>query len=600
MIFRTGGSKPRRRYQGDIMAEPIRAFLARTLSRVRRLPALLALSACAMAACGGDDGSPGLLASSANTASACAAVAGLAVPAAQIGLPTTGAIVDSAALVAAAAAGNSNGEYCMVKGSIHPVDATAPDIKFELNLPTTWNQRALHFGGGGYNGSLVNGLGSITFAPLVTGLGTASPVVKTPLSQGYATYGSDSGHQSTAAAPGADASFALNDEALVNFGYAHIKKTHDVAFSILVAYFGSNTPFKSYFAGGSTGGRESLTAIQRFPADYDGAFVGAPTAIFWGIRMIGFPVGRAAYATAGGYLNPTKQALVVQRSVAACDLLDGVADGLVSNVPACQALAPTTLAALRCVGGADTGNTCLSDAQIAVVNALHNGLTLPYAMAFNSTRYAGYNVLEGTDFSLNATTLGLGTSATLLEPPTTTGNGYLFAQGVQWLRYFVTKDPAFNPLGFDPLAPGAYQQRVVQLSTIVGAEDPDLTPFKARGGKLIMLHGAADSAVSPNGSIDYYGKLVAKFGQAPLDGFVRFYLVPGMGHGVGAFVPAWDVMAALDAWVTTGSAPAMLPGTDTAAGTAGRTRPLCVYPAWPKYQGSGDVNAASSFTCSTS
>jgi Tannase and feruloyl esterase len=368
-------------------------------------------------------------------------------------LPTTGAVVDNAVLVAATAAGNSNGEYCMVKGSIHPVAATAPDIKFELNLPTTWNQRALHFGGGGYNGSLVSGLGAITFAPLVTGLGTASPVLTTPLSQGYATYGSDSGHQSTAAALSADASFALNDEALVNFGYAHIKKTHDVATRILTVYFGSNTAFKTYFAGGSTGGRESLTAIQRFPADYDGAFVGAPTAIFWGIRMIGFPVGRAAYGTAGGYLNPAKQALVVQRSVAACDLLDGVADGLVSNVPACQALAASTLASLRCAGGLDTGNTCLSDLQIAVVNALHNGLTLPYAMAFNSTRCAGYNVLEGTDFSLNATTLGLGTSATLLEPPTTTANGYLFAQGVQWLRYFVSKDPAFNPLAFDPLAP---------------------------------------------------------------------------------------------------------------------------------------------------
>ncbi|MFL6665011.1 MAG: tannase/feruloyl esterase family alpha/beta hydrolase, partial [Rhizobacter sp.] len=382
--------------------------------------------------------------------------------------------------------------------------------------------------------------------------------------------------------------------------YAHIKKTHDMAAAILAAYFGSATSYRSYFAGGSTGGRESLTAVQRFPADYDGAFVGAPTAIFWGIRMIGFPVGKAAYGTTGGYLNPVKQALVLQRSVAACDSLDGVADGLVSNVPACQALASGTLAALRCPSGADTGNTCLSDPQLAVINALHNGLTLPYAMAFNSTRYAGYNVLEGTDFSVNASTLGLGTSPTLLEPPTPTANGYLFAQGVQWLRYFVTQNPSFNPLGFDPLAPGVYQQRVVDLSTIVGAEDPDLSPFKAHGGKLIMLHGAADSAVSPNGTIDYYKKLVARFGQGPLDEFVRFYQVPGMGHGVGSFVPAWDVMAALDGWVTAGAAPGTLLGTDTVTATCGRTRPLCVYPSWPKYNGTGDVNSASSFTCSTS
>ncbi len=140
----------------------------------------------------------------------------------------------------------------------------------------------------------------------------------------------------------------------------------------------------------------------------------------------------------------------------------------------------------------------------------------------------------------------------------------------------------------------------MDLSGIVGANDPDLSAFKARGGKVIMLQGLTDTAVSPNGTILVYNSMVQKMGKASLDGVMRFYTVPGMGHGTGAFVPSWDVLSALDAWVTSGKAPGTLLGTDTTAATAGRTRPLCVYPAWPKYKGSGDPNAAASFTCSAS
>ena len=542
-------------------------------------------------ACGGNDSpTPGLLSTQGSAALACPALSGYILDASKIGLATTGGSITSALLVAADAPTNNNGEYCLVKGALHAVDRAAPDILFELNIPTKWNQRALQLGGGGYNGSVVSGLGGIPFAPMPT----------TPLARGYATYGSDSGHQGALPVPSSDASFALNAEALVNFGYASIKKTHDAAAIILKAYFGSDVSYKSYFAGGSTGGREALTAVQRFPADYDGVFVGSPTAIFWGLRMIGLPVGQGAYGPAGGYVNPIKQALVFQTSVAACDLLDGVADKIISNVPACQAKAPATMASLRCPGGADTGNTCLSDAQLSLMSTLHAGLTLPYAMADNSTTYPGYNVFEGTDFSNNASTLGLGTSSTLLSAPTNSTNGYLFSQGLQWVRYFVTQNPTFDPLTFDPLRPGIYQKRVVELSGIVGATNPDLSAFQARGGKLIMLQGLSDSAVSPNGTILLYSSFVQKMGQVPLDRFMRFYQVPGMGHGIGTFVPSWDVMSALDAWVTSGTAPGTLTGTDTVASTAGRTRPLCVYPAWPKYNGSGDVNLASSFTCSTS
>jgi feruloyl esterase len=556
--------------------------------QAKRMVALLAvLAAGAMAgqAAGQGKSAAGLLASKGSPAAACQALSGLAIPAASLGLPTTGAQVTGAALVAADASGNANGEYCLIKGAIHPVDRSAPDIQFELNIPTRWNNRILQLGGGGYNGRVITGLGQISFAPMPT----------TPLSRGYATYGSDSGHQSASGAT--DASFALNAEALANYGYASLKKTHDAAVFILRAYFGPRVAYKSYFAGASSGGRESLTAIERWPADYDGAYVGAPTANFWGLRMIGLPIGKEAYGAAG-YLNPAKQALVFKASAAACDTLDGLKDNIISDVAACQAKAPATMAALRCPGGRDTGDSCLSDAQLKVLETLHTGLTLDYAMAHNSTRYPGYNVFEGADFDTPA--LGLGSSGALVSPPTTAANGYLFAQATEWLRYFVTQNPTFDPMTFDPLKPGPYRKRLVDLSQIVGAADPDLSAFKAHGGKVIMMQGLTDTAVSPNATIALYDSMVQKMGKSSLDQVMRFYTIPGFAHGNGVFVPSWDVLAALDAWVTSGRAPGTLIGTDTARGTAGRTRPLCVYPAWPRYNGSGDPNSASSFTCSTS
>ncbi|WP_255754842.1 tannase/feruloyl esterase family alpha/beta hydrolase [Massilia sp. erpn] len=549
--------------------------------------------ALTLGGCGNGDFSikqDGLLAANnGNPAVACPILAGYAIPSSSIGLPTAGASITSAAMISATASGNTNGEYCMLKGAIKPVDPTAPDIQFQLNIPTNWNHRALQMGGGGYNGALVTGLAGIPFAP--TDL--------TPLAQGYATYGSDSGHQSANGV--VDASFASNDEALINYGYAHIKKTHDAVAVVLRRYFGQKVDFKSYFAGGSTGGRESLTAIQRFPADYDGAFAGSPSAFFTGLRMIGLPVGKANYQVAGGYLNPAKQVLVKQVATSACDALDGASDGIVSNIGACKAIAATTRASLRCPGGQDTGDSCLSDAQLAVIDLLHEGLELPYALADDVTRYAGYNAFEGADFSLISTAgLGLGTSEVLLDTPAAIPNGYLFAQGVQWLRYFVTRDANYPALGFDPANPGKYQQRVVDLSKIIGATNPDLSAFNARGGKLILLHGAADTAVSPNSTTEYFKTVGARMGQQTVNNFIRYYSVPGMGHGVGVYVPAWDALKALDNWVTNGVAPDALPSTDTVSATRGRSRPLCPYPSWPKYKGGGDINSAASFTCSNS
>src|SRR5262245_46830901 len=111
----------------------------------------------------------------ADATASCASLAGMAISAASIGLPTTGANVTAASLVLANAPQNTNGEYCLVRAAVHPVDPTAPDILIEVNLPTNWNGKGLQLGGGGYNGSVVTGLGPPPSGRVA------------PLSQGYAT-----------------------------------------------------------------------------------------------------------------------------------------------------------------------------------------------------------------------------------------------------------------------------------------------------------------------------------------------------------------------------------------------------------------------------
>ena len=128
----------------------------------------------------------------------------------------------------------------------------------------------------------------------------------------------------------------------------------------------------------------------------------------------------------------------------------------------------------------------------------------------------------------------------------------------------------------------------------------DLSAFKGRGGKLLIIHGLADPIVSPRSTIDYWNRLQTKMGAQSVAEFARFYTVPGYGHGPAspaAFMASWDSPTVLDAWVDKGTAPAAQVVADRNEATKGRTRPLCEYPSWPKYNGSGDMNMAASFTC---
>ncbi|MFJ5382857.1 tannase/feruloyl esterase family alpha/beta hydrolase [Cupriavidus sp. CER94] len=532
----------------------------------------------------GGDAGPAPAAPALSALEACNALNSASLPASSLALASGGATVSKATLIAADAPGNRLGEYCQVRGAIAPVDASASSIQFAVNLPTQWNGKGIQFGGGGFDGTLIDGTETVRFA---------LPGDPAPLSRGYATWGDDSGHQSSSIT---DGRFATNDEQLANYGGDTLKKTHDVAIALITQRYGK-APARAYFLGTSTGGRDALRYIQRWPADYAGVIANEPALNYTGTRLSNVAVGRALYLNGGaGWLNINKTLMVQKAAMDACDTLDGVADKVVSNVEGCRVGAMQVLASLRCAGGADTGDTCLSDAQIATVKTIEQPLQLGYPLANGVTVAGGYNLMEGALVAGPFTTRDLGTRA-VPGNPATTADANMYVTGDQWVKYFVTRNATFDALTFDPASPGSWTSRVQAVSALTDATNPDLSAFLAKGGRLIMLHGLADEVISPNSTIAWYKAVISQVGQAAVDQGIRFYTVPGMGHGTGSFLPAWNSLTALENWVEMGVAPGTREVMDTNAGTYGRTRPLCQYPSWPRYKGTGSVDAAINYTC---
>ncbi|KMY86444.1 Chlorogenate esterase [Candidatus Paraburkholderia calva] len=209
-------------------------------------------------------------------------------------------------------------------------------------------------------------------------------------------------------------------------------------------------PSKTYFFVSSTGGRDSLTEIQRWPADYDGIVVNRPALNYTGLRLSNVVLGRALYLRNGaGWLDVAKTELLQNAVMKECDTLDGVADGIISDVDACKLHALKVLASVRCPGGSDAGDTCLSDPQIATIVAIASPLLLRYLLANGVRRYAGYNILAGSVFAGPYTTRDFGDSKTPSNPANKhDANQWVTAD--QWVKYFVTREPTIDSLSFDP------------------------------------------------------------------------------------------------------------------------------------------------------
>ena len=526
------------------------------------------------------------------TAPTCAQLNGMKVPVGSIGLPTTGAVVTSTSSIAANTAGTI-GAYCLVSGNITPVDPTAPNIMFQLALPTTWNKKIMMFGGGGFDGSIPSPAGN-------TPQGTTTGLV--PLGRGYAVFASDSGHQDTSDGGG---KFSTNQEAYLNFMGDALKKTRDASYYLVQAFYLAN-PVKAYFAGGSTGGRESLTVIQRWPADWDGAIAHYPAYDFSALTL-----GQLSYAqdfaAPGAWLDVPKRTLLQTAALAACDGLDGAVDGVISNVQGCLStfnLATATVngKALRCPGGIDTGDTCLSDVQINALNAANSPVPFNFPLGSGETNYPGYNVTiadlgvpNASPYAPYVSLLALGSVAP--ASPVTSSMMFDLQISDSWTRYTVVNNATYNSLTLNITNPGAFASKLDYLSSL-DATNANLTPFMLKGGKLLMMHGTVDQTVSPRATEAYLAHMQAIMGVNAVNSFARYYEVPGFQHAFSdVFMPSWDNLTELENWVESAIVPPAQVVTDS-IGVPGRTRPLCVYPTYPKYSGSGSLNLASSFTCS--
>ena len=545
----------------------------RSLSVIRAAGTLVVASAVAVAySVSAEEGTTPL--PSAN----CASLQSLSIDASAIGVPTGGAVVQSAALVAATAQGNQNGDFCKVTGIVKPKNPSSPNMEFEVNLPLTWNRRVLQMGGGGYDGNLVTGLTPYTLQPAN---------VDTPLKQGFVTLGSDGGHK--ASGPGFDGRFALDEEALATFGKLSVKKAHDAAIAVIRKAYG-RAPERFYFIGGSQGGHEALDAAARYPADYDGVVAHYPAYNVTMLHLGSLNVGKAIYADNGAaWLSPAKTKLITDSVYATCDDLDGAKDAIISNVKACNSA--FDVKTLRCAAGTTAGDTCLSDAQIAAVAKITSDYKPGVTVAGMDT-FPRWPLLEGALFQVS--TFG---KAPQPNNPSNGSEALLYGPGDQTVKFIITRDPNLDSMTFEPTQ---WKERIALAASMMDVTDVSLAKFKAKGGKIIMTHGTADDFITPHNSELYYQRQVKAFGQSGVDSFMRFYMIPGFGHGFGPFNTKFESLKLLQEWVEKGQAPKRVTAIDGNP-NANRSRPLCEWPKWPKFTGApGTENNAASFTCTGS
>lgn len=468
---------------------------------------------------------------------------------------TAGTVVD--------ATGNAP-EYCIVQ-----VKFRDTALRFEAKLPTSgWNRKLAFLGGGGFDGNIAQPTQPYHSASI--------------LSERYATMATNGGHE---APPNLldyfKAEFAYDPVQQVDFTNQSEHRSLPIG-KELIRFFYAQDVQRAYFEGCSMGGHDAMIQAQRFPEDFDGIVARAPAGNIMGLFMQFNRIAKQVRNPAG-QLNSAKQTLLANSVLQQCDGLDGLADGIIGKPAACN-FEPQVL---RCTGGVDTGNNCLSDAQIATVSAV----TLPIAMTNGAFGHTGYF------FGGENHPKGWGE---YIWPNPALGDSLqgLFSDG--FIRSFVTRDPGFNTSTWDANAWPADMNRV---GALFSANDPDLSGMRSRGAKLLMWNGTTDTSVSPKDNARYYNSVVSRMGKSATDDVVEYFQAPGVGHCFGGVGPDQvDLLQAMSTWVEQGVAPSaqnLVHRKLDAGGATTMTRPLCKYPAYPRYNGTGDVNDAANFTCST-
>jgi feruloyl esterase len=432
--------------------------------------------------------------------------------------------------------------HCRIAAVLQP--SADSHIEMELWLPSeNWNGKFLAVGNGGWAGNIETG------------------AMATGLAKGYATASNDTGHK------GGTASFVVgHPEKLVDFGYRSMHEMAIKSKAIIQAFY-NREPQLSYYQGCSTGGRQGLMEAQRFPADFDAIIAGAPVnnVVHLNVQSVARQVD--ALREPARILPPAKVTLFANAVMTACDLKDGVKDGIISNPQACD-FDPK---ALLCKGGDESG--CLTAAQVETAKRAWE----PVKTRNGEMVYPGS--APGFETGYRMPTPGSPINPLFTDTP----------------RYLGHQDANWDAMSFELDADLAL---AMKNAGFIESTDPDLAAFKARGGKLLLYHGWADPGPAPQNTINYLTAVADKLGGKQ-DDWMRLYLMPGMGHCGGGVGPdRADFIAAMENWREKGQAPASIVAARAAnQARTEMTRPLCPFPQMAKYTGTGSTDDAKNFVC---
>src|SRR5438067_5508752 len=342
------------------------------------------------------------------------------------------------------------------------------DIKIEVWMPASgWDGRFHGQGNGGFAGEID-----------YRGMAIA-------LSHGSATAGTDTGHS----ASGIDASWALgHPEKVIDFGYRAIHQMTQIAKGAVTAFYGTKS-FHSYFGSCSNGGRQALMEAQRFPDDYDGILAGAPANFWTHLLAGGLWDAQATTNDPASYIPSSKVPAIATAVNASCDAQDGVTDGILNDPRQCHFDA----AAMLCRNG--DSEQCLTAPQVTALNNLYQG-----AHDQSGQIFPGF--LPGAEEGQG------GWSAWITGPAP--GRGLLFAFANGFFSDMVYEKADWNYKTADLTQ--ATKAGAGKTASILNAVDPNLKPFRARGGKLILYHGWDDPAISALNTIDYYNAVIRQIG----------------------------------------------------------------------------------------
>ena len=457
--------------------------------------------------------------------------------------------------------------HCRVRGVIERT------IRFEVTMPVEgWQGRLMFYAPGGLAGYI----GNTTIL----------------LDEGFAMATTDTGHE------GAEPDFLGNDKARIDYGYRGIHLSTVLAKQVVGTFYGRDVDH-AYLTGCSNGGRASLIEAQRYPEDFDGIIAGAPAMAWSETSPWGLAVERWQSE------NPLTAAaleLLDEASTGACDMLDGVADGVIGDPRQCS-VDMLNLEALQCDSGETEG--CLTEGQIRTAHAIYSGVR------DEEGRVLSPGVMPGGEAEDEWLFWVVGTPG---APPATelmgTGN----------IQNLYDRKPGYQIDQFD-LVHG--REELARETSPIDVPEGSFEGFRNRGGKLIVYQGWNDFPIRPQSMLDYMAR-AEELGGSPMDDFARVYMVPGMLHcagGPGAWVA--DYVGPMVDWVEEGQAPEEIIGAHTgvsrwfealavmgaswtmALPEVGRegdgvrrfTRPICPYPKVAKYEGPGDVRDAESFIC---